>query len=73
MAMATRASVATSERDRLERRMERRWFDLAMAEERGQPPHVLDRMYEAYVKALDEFVALDRLSRQLRSGTRLAS
>jgi hypothetical protein len=49
-----------TELERLERRMERRWYDLAMAEQRGQPDHVLDRMYDAYLKALDEFVLFQR-------------
>ena len=45
-----------SELERLERRMERKWYDLAMAEQRGQPVHVLERMYDAYLKALDEYI-----------------
>jgi hypothetical protein len=49
-----------TELERLERRMERRWYDLAMAEQRNQPPHVLDRMYDAYLHALDEFVLYQR-------------
>jgi hypothetical protein len=49
-----------TELERLERRMERRWYDLAMAEQRNQPPHVLDRMYDAYLRTLDEFVLYQR-------------
>jgi hypothetical protein len=49
-----------NELEHLERRMERRWFDLATAEQRGQPDHVLDRMYDAYVHALDEYVLFQR-------------
>jgi hypothetical protein len=49
-----------TELERLEHRMERRWHDLAMAEQRGLPPHVLDRMYDAYLRALDEFVLFQR-------------
>ena len=45
---------------RLERRMERRWHDLAMAEQRGQPPHALERMYDAYLKALDDYISYQR-------------
>jgi hypothetical protein len=51
---------STSELERLERRMERKWYDLAMAEQRGQPAHVLERMYDAYLKALDEYVRCQR-------------
>ena len=49
-----------TELERLERRMEKKWYDLAMAEQRGQPVHVLERMYEAYLKALDEYVRYQR-------------
>lgn len=45
---------------RLERRMERKWHDLAMAEQRGQPPHALERMYDAYLKALDDYISYQR-------------
>jgi hypothetical protein len=72
--MATaKAPAVTSELERLEKRMERRWYDLAMAERRGQPEHVLDRMYDAYLRALDEFVALDQLLSSRRALARLAS
>jgi hypothetical protein len=65
--------MAMTELERLERRMERRWFDLAMAEQCGQPPHVLDRMYDAYLRALDEFVLFERTGVARRSVARLAS
>ena len=72
--MATaKAPAAATELERLERRMERRWYDLAMAEQRNQPEHVLDRMYNAYLRALDEFVALDQLLTSRRALARLAS
>lgn len=66
-------TVTMTELERVERRMERRWYDLAMAEQRRQPPHVLDRMYNAYLQALDEFVTLQRSGPGRRSGARLAS
>ncbi|HEX9056970.1 MAG TPA: hypothetical protein VF818_05495 [Ktedonobacterales bacterium] len=65
--------MAITELERLERRMERRWFDLAMAEQRNQPPHVLDRMYNAYLRALDEFVAYERAGAARLTTARLAS
>ncbi len=72
--MATRMSEqAQSELERLERRMERRWYDLAMAEQRGQPPHALERMYQAYVRAMDEFIAYSRSLSRRPTTTRLAS
>ena len=49
-----------SELERLERRMEKKWYDLAMAEQRKQPVHVLERMYDTYLRALDEYVSYQR-------------
>jgi hypothetical protein len=60
----------TSELERIERRMEKKWYDLAMAEQRKQPVHVLERMYDAYLRALDEYV---RYQRGLAAAQRLAS
>ncbi len=56
-----------------EQRMQRRWFDLAMAEQRGQPMPVLERMYDTYLRALDEYVALRRRISARGMTTRLAS
>jgi len=59
---------------RLERQMERRWHDLALAEQRGQPIHVLERMYDGYLDALDEYMRCQRALNQRQSGSdRLAS
>ena len=72
--MALRISnQSVAELERLERRMERRWYDLAMAEQRGQPPHALERMYQAYLRAMDEFVAYSRALAGRPTTTRLAS
>ena len=57
--METNTRVMT-ELERLERRMEKKWYDLAMAEQRGQPVHALERMYDAYLKALDDFIQYQR-------------
>jgi hypothetical protein len=53
--------------------MERRWFDLAMAEQRGQPSHVLERMYEAYLSALDAYITYQRQLSDQDSSGRMAS
>jgi hypothetical protein len=58
--MNERRQLPATELERLERRMEKKWYDLAMAEQRKQPMHVLERMYAAYLKALDEYVAYQR-------------
>jgi hypothetical protein len=62
-----------TELERLERRMERKWYDLAMAEQRGQPPHALERMYDAYLKALDEYIRHQRTLHGETARGRLAS
>ncbi len=62
-----------SELARLEKRMERRWYDLAMAEQRGQPAHVLERMYDAYLRALDAYIAHQRQINGEIASSRLAS
>lgn len=58
----SRRSTFTADLHRAEQRMQRRWFDLAMAEQRGQPMSILERMYDTYLRALDEYVALQRRS-----------
>ncbi len=65
--------MTMTELERLERRLERRWYDLATAEQRGQPAQVLERMYDAYLRALDDLVAHQRASARLRPAARLAS
>jgi hypothetical protein len=57
----------------LEKQMERRWYNLAMAEQRGQPSHVLERMYEAYLSALDAYITYQRQLNDQDSSGRLAS
>jgi hypothetical protein len=72
--MAMRISdKSMTELERLERKMERRWYDLAMAEQHGQPPHALERMYQAYLRAMDEFVAYSCTLVGRPATTRLAS
>jgi hypothetical protein len=70
---STATTLSAAELERLERRMERRWYDLAMAEQRGQPVHALERMYDAYVRAMDEFLAYSKALAGRPTLTRLAS
>jgi hypothetical protein len=58
---------------RLERQMERRWHDLAVAEQRGQPIHVLERMYDGYLAALDDYIRCQRALGERQRPDRLAS
>ncbi len=38
-----------------ERRMQQKWYDFVMAEQRGCEIPVLERMYSAYMLAVEEF------------------
>jgi hypothetical protein len=67
------SSTFATELHHAEQRMQRRWFDLAMAEQRGEPMSVLERMYDTYLRALDEYVALQRHTTARASTARLAS
>lgn len=60
MSYTIQSNKEQAELARLERRMERKWHDLAMAEQRGQPPHALERMYDTYLKALDDYINYQR-------------
>ena len=38
-----------------QKRMQQKWYDLAMAEQRGVALPILERMYNAYVLAMEEY------------------
>ena len=38
-----------------EKRMQQKWYDLAMAEEKGATVPVLERMFNAYMLAVEEY------------------
>ena len=38
-----------------QKRMQQKWYDLAMAEQRGVALPVLERMYNTYVLAMEEY------------------
>ena len=38
-----------------EKRMQQRWYELVMAEQNGAAEQVLERMYNAYIRAVDEY------------------
>jgi hypothetical protein len=69
-ATAGSASGEQAELARLESRVRRLWYDLAMAERRGQPLRVLERMYNGYVAAVDELVRHERARARERARTR---
>lgn len=41
--------------DHAQKRMQQKWYELAMAEQRGAAVAVLERMYNAYVLAMEEY------------------
>lgn len=43
-----------------ERRLQHLWYDLAMAEQRGQPDHLLERLGRLYLHALQEYIQLSQ-------------
>jgi hypothetical protein len=38
-----------------QKRMQQKWYDLVMAEQRGTSVQVLERMYNSYVLAMEEY------------------
>jgi hypothetical protein len=64
---------AANQLERLERRLEQCWRNLALAEQRGQPAHRLERMYAAYLRQLDAYVRAQREEIGIEARTRLAS
>ena len=43
------------ELEHAEKRMQQKWYDLAMAEQKGVAVQVLERMYNAYMLAVEEY------------------
>ena len=46
------------------RQMQRRWYDLAMAEQAGQSAPVLESLYHLYYSAMEEYLRLCEQRRQ---------
>jgi hypothetical protein len=53
-------NASRAELERAERRLERLWCDLALAEQRGQPAHRLERLGCLYMRALEDYIQLAR-------------
>jgi hypothetical protein len=47
--------MTSKELDYAERRMQQKWYDLVMAEQQGVPVQVLERLYTAYMLAVEEY------------------
>ncbi len=59
--------------ERLERTLDRQWRRLALAEQRGQPSAVHERMYSAYLRTLDAYIVCARAYEGREAASRLAS
>lgn len=71
---STRESTnAERELATLEQRLHVCWRDLAAAEQRGMPEHLLERRYAKYLRLLDAYVATQRRLRGRAPRSRLAS
>ncbi len=44
-----------TEREYAEQRVQQKWYELVMAEEQGMPVAGLERFYQAYLRAVDEY------------------
>jgi hypothetical protein len=47
--------MTPTELEHAEKRMQQKWYDLAMAEQKGATLPTLERMYNAYMLAVEEF------------------
>ena len=47
--------MTSAQLEHAHKRMQQKWFDLAMAEQRGVSVAVLERMYNAYILAVEEY------------------
>ena len=76
-APTTQASIAAEQAqlNRLRKQVDDRWRALAQAQERGaQPPaETLERLYDAYMRAVDAYVARQRALTRSRGEQRRAS
>lgn len=75
-APTTRLSVAAekAQLNRLRRQVDERWRALALAQERGRASDAaLERLYDAYMRAVDDYVARQRALNRSRPEQRRAS
>jgi hypothetical protein len=58
------------ELERVQKVMQRQWYDLVMAEQQGSPLEVLEQMYDTYILLAEEY---NRCSEAFRQGNQPAS
>lgn len=54
-ALEERDAMTPTELEHAEKRMQQKWYDLAMAEQKGAEVQALERMYNAYMLAVEEY------------------
>jgi len=47
--------MTSTELEYAEKRMQQKWYDLVMAEQKGAEVPMLERMYNAYILAVEEY------------------
>ena len=47
--------MTSAQLEHAQKRMQQKWYELVMAEQRGTPVQVLERMYSSYVLAMEEY------------------
>jgi hypothetical protein len=47
--------MTTQELEHAEKRVQQKWYDLVMAEQKGAATPALERMYNAYMLAVEEY------------------
>lgn len=47
--------MSRAQLERAEERVEQKWYDFVMAEQRGDPTQALERLYNAYMLAVEEY------------------
>jgi len=47
--------MSRAQLERAEERVQQKWYDLVMAEQRGTPTPTLERLYNAYMLAVEEY------------------
>jgi len=56
--------MSRAQLERAEERIQQKWYDFVMAEQRGTPTPALERLYNAYMLAIEEYNRCREASQQ---------
>jgi hypothetical protein len=56
--------MSRTQLERAEERMEQKWYDFVMADQQGAPTPNLERLYTAYMLAVEEYNHCRKVSEQ---------